>query len=65
MDTADDSLLKIRTPGRRLEAMNLKLPAEALNQLREHSARMGVFPAALARHLVLEGLARLTARPAA
>lgn len=54
-----DSLLKIRTPGRRLESMNLKLPAESVELLKRHSVVMGVYPAALARHLVLEGLEKL------
>lgn len=60
-----DSLLNIRTPGRRLAAMNLKLPTEALDQLKAHSAEMGVYPAALARYLVLQGLERLEMNQAA
>lgn len=59
-----DPLFHIRVPGRRLVPMNLKLPADALDQLKQHSAAMGGHPSALARFLVLDGLKRLAAEAA-
>jgi hypothetical protein len=49
-------LLTFRRPGRRMEPLSVKLPEPYLTKLRDYSERAGVYPGALARHLLLEGL---------
>jgi hypothetical protein len=39
-----------------MQPLNLKMPAELIEQLREHASRLGCYPSALGRQLIAEGL---------
>lgn len=39
-----------------MQPLNLKLPAELIEQLREQASRLGCYPSALGRHLIAQGL---------
>jgi hypothetical protein len=53
-----------RTPGRPLEPVPLKLPADRVAALQAQADRLGCSRGALARCLLLEGLERLEAAAA-
>lgn len=42
-----------------MQPLNLKLPAEMIEQLREQAERLGCYPSALGRHLIAQGLQSL------
>lgn len=53
-----------RTPGvPPMRTLPVKLPASGLEQLQQQAQRMGCFPSALARALVLRGLSELEGEP--
>lgn len=39
-----------------MQPLNLKLPVEVIQQLREEAERLGCYPSALGRHLIAQGL---------
>jgi len=45
-----------RSPGSPMQPLNLKLPTELIEQLREQASRLGCYPSALGRHLIAQGL---------
>lgn len=53
-------LIEHRRPGAPMRPVNLKLPAESIEALQQQAERIGCYPSALARALVMRGLAELT-----
>lgn len=43
-----------------MQPLNLKLPAELIDQLREQATRLGCYPSALVRQLIAQGLQGLS-----
>ena len=59
MPTADFPLADLRRPGRPMEALPVKIPADLLQQLKQHADRLGCSRGALARALIVRGLGEL------
>lgn len=55
-------LIEHRRPGSPMRALNLKLPAETVEQLQQQADRLRCYPSALARALVVQGLEALAGK---
>jgi hypothetical protein len=55
----DQLLTELRRPGQPMQTCAVKLPSDQLDQLRRQADRLGCYPTALARALVVRGLDQL------